>query len=97
MKKSLIGLISFAAFTATNAFANSLVGDVCTSSGSDFILTVTAEEQLSSSAVINWNGTALTGPFTLSNGNLSISVTTSDVAPCAEEGTITVTDAGSTF
>lgn len=86
-----------AAFVSIPAFANSIVGDVCTASGSDFILTVTTSEQLSSSAVINWNGSAMTGPFSLSNGNLSVSVTTSDVAPCAEEGTISVTDGGSTF
>ena len=97
MKTKLISIAFVSAFASTTVFANSIVGDVCTASGSDFILTVTTSEQLTSSAVINWNGTAMSGPFTLSNGNLSVSVTTSDVAPCAEEGTITVTDGGSTF
>ncbi len=97
MKKSLF--LSTAILTAaiSAASANSIVSDVCVSADDDnYTLTVTTESALSSSAVINWDGSALTGPFTLSNSNTSISVTTT-IAPCAEEGTITITDNGVTF
>ena len=80
---------------STSVSANNIISDVGVAAGSDYTLTVTVADALTSSAVINWNGTALIGPFTLSNNDLSISATTT-VTPCVEEGTITVTDGGKT-
>lgn len=97
MKKQItMGLTALAlvAGFSTAASANSITAWSCEETSSGQTLTLTTQSAVSTSAVINLDGTAQSGSVTVSGTNASIAIG-ANVA--CWDVTFTITDGGSTF
>ena len=89
---SVLGLSAIAA----SANASGLSEVQCTFDGTDYAVEATSTAALSSSATLSMSGTALAGPFTLSNSNKTISGVLASGVDCVHADT-SVTDGSNSY